>query len=98
MKTDHPKVATVINFNNSKYTFLRSKKNILIYVEQPVRDYYGYIDGGRILVVKYNCNTNVNINNRYYVLHEIILDVHYNFITNDLRDVKNRCATPIKFE
>lgn len=98
MKPDHPKVATVVEFGGVTYKFKSAKRNVLVYVDEPYRDYYGYMSGGGILIISYNNKPNMSLKNRYYVLHEINLCGGIDVDTVNLTKVKDRHANPIKFE
>lgn len=95
MKPDHPIVAKIVEYGGIRYRYKSSKRNVLIYADEPYRDYYGYYSGGHILVIQYNGGSNVGMKQRYYILHKIDLFGGTSVDTSDLTKQSNRFAIPI---
>ena len=98
MKPDHPKVATVVEFCGTTYKFKSAKRNVLVYVDEPYRDYYGYMSGGGVLIINYINKPNLSLKDRYYVLHKIDLCGGIDVDTVNLTKIQDRHATPVKFD
>lgn len=95
MKPDHPIVAKVVEYGGIRYRYKSAKRNVLVYVNEPYRDYYGYCTGGHILIIQYNGNPNIGMKQRYYILHKIDLFGGTSVDTSNLTKCSNRFATPI---
>lgn len=77
-------IAKKLEYRGEVYKYSHSKKNILIYVQQPAHYYDDWEEDGGILVVEYRPKTN---NHQYIVIHSLRVSYINGYISHE--DISN---------